>query len=177
MAQSGNRVLIVDGNLRNPSLHRIFSLANSMGLTNILYTKSSYKNFICTTGIKNLDMLMCGPKPPNPSEMLNFTGVREIFGEIKNDYDYIFIDTAAIVGITDGMLLSSVCDGTILVLVLGETSSDDAFKAIELLRNVDACVLGIVMNKCRQGAKKVYPVSFREKGAAEVRRGLLRRQI
>lgn len=177
MAQTGSRVLIVDGNLRNPILHRIFALANDMGLTNIIYTKSTYEDFIKPTVIKNLDILMCGPKPPNPSEMLNFAAVKGILDGMKKDYDYIFIDTAAIVGITDGMLLSSACDGTLLVLVLGETSSNDAIKAMELLKDVDACIIGIVMNKCRQGARKAYPANIRGKNADGYGTGLQRSRM
>lgn len=169
MAQSGSKVLIIDGNLRSPALHRIFMLSNSVGLTNILSQKACRQSLISCSGIKNLDIVLCGPKPPNPSEMLDIDRLKGFLEAVRKDYDYILMDTAPIVEITDGMMLSSVCDGTILVLVLGETSTENALKARELLKNANAGILGIVLNK----AGKLHPVYNRSQGA--VNSGVVRR--
>jgi capsular exopolysaccharide synthesis family protein len=147
MAQSGSKVLMVDGNLRNPTLHKIFMLANTRGVTNILSKGVPFRDVISSSGIKDLDIILCGPKPPNPSDILNFERVKSLFDEMKRDYDYVFVDTGPIIEMTDNLLLTSSCDCTILVIVLDGTRKEYASKAKELLVNVNADILGIVLNK------------------------------
>lgn len=158
MAQSGSRVLIIDGNLRNPGLHKVFMMPNIMGFSNLLLKDSHYKDFIVDSGIKNLYLLFVGLKPQNPSEALNFERMRSLLESMKKDFDCILVDTSPVVEVTDGVLLSSVCDGTLLVMALGETSSEKALKARELLTNVSAGLLGIVLNKVKNSRKPSYSI-------------------
>ena len=156
MAQAGCKVLIIDGDLRNPSVHKNFLLQNSFGLTNILMENDPYKSYIQTTEVKNLDVILCGPKPPNPSELLGSSEMKDLLLKLKEDYDYILIDTPPATFVTDAALLASISDGTILVIASGETVIQGAIRAKELLQNVGANILGVVHNKVKDHKSTRY---------------------
>jgi len=149
LSQTGNKVLLIDGDLRNPTIHKMFSIPNEYGLTNILIDEKNYKNYIQDIGIDNLHVITSGPKPPNPAELLGSMKMKNILNGFKEDYNYILIDAPPVVVVTDGALLASVCDGTILVISSGETLIDGVIKAKELLENVKANIIGTVLNKCK----------------------------
>lgn len=150
MAQSGSKILIIDGDLRNPTIHKGLFLSNSMGITNILSDSLPYKEYIVSyPKVDNLDVLLCGPKPPNPSELLGSAKMRNLLEGLKTDYDYILIDTPPITVVTDAALVASACDGVILVVESGKTVINNAVKAKELLQNVNANILGVVLNKMK----------------------------
>jgi len=156
MAESGSKVLIIDGDLRNPTIHKFFLLSNNVGLTNILVEKLSYRDFLSYTEISNLDIITCGPKPPNPSELLGSSKMKSLLQELKEDYDYILIDTPPVAIVTDAAIMASVCDGTLLVISSGETIIEEAVKSRELLQNINANVLGVVFNKAKVDKPKDY---------------------
>lgn len=150
MAQAGNKVLILEGDLRNPTVHKEFGLLNNMGITNILVDNAPYKLYSTSTEINGLDVITCGPKPPNPAELLGSERMKNLMQELKNDYDYILIDTPPVVVVTDAALLASMCDGTILVVGSGQAVIDGAVRAKELLQSVKANILGVVLNKVKK---------------------------
>lgn len=150
MARAGSRVLVIDGDLRNPTIHRDLSLINNMGITNILAEDSFYKDIIINhPEIDNFHILLCGPKPPNPSELLGSTKMKNFLEELKLEYDYILIDTPPAAVVTDAAVIASACDGVLLVVSSGETVINNALKAKELLQNVNANILGAVLNKVK----------------------------
>lgn len=161
MAQSGNKVLLLEGDLRKPSLHKNFSLQNSIGITNILVEDALHTDCITHTNIKNLDLLLCGPKPPNPAELLGSEAMKNLIEYLQNDYDYILIDTPPVIVVTDAALLVSICHGAILLVSSGETIIEGAIKAKELLNNVKADLLGVVLNKVKIDKQKGYYSYYR----------------
>jgi capsular exopolysaccharide synthesis family protein len=150
LCQTGSRVLLVEGDLRNPTAHKMIGLPNSFGLTNILVNNGSYKDFVQHSMLEGLDVITSGPKPPNPSEILGSGRMKNLLGEFKKDYDYVLIDAPPVVIVTDAALLASVCDGVILVVGSGEAIIEGAVKAKELLVNVKANLIGTVLNKCKE---------------------------
>lgn len=149
LCHTGSRVLLLEGDLRNPTVHKMFSLHNDHGLTNILIGTGDYKDYIKNSEIERLDIITSGPKPPNPAELLGSNRMKSLLDEFKNDYDYVLIDAPPVVVVTDGALLASICDGTILVIGCGEVIVEGAVKARDLLVNVKANIIGTVLNKCK----------------------------
>lgn len=149
LCHTGSKVLLVEGDLRNPTVHKIFALPNTSGITNALISNKSYKEYIQKCEIGNLDILTSGPKPPNPSELLGSAKIKTMLDEFKKDYDYILIDAPPIVLVTDAALLGSICDGTILVIGSGEAPIEGVVKAKDLLLNVKANLIGTILNKCK----------------------------
>jgi capsular exopolysaccharide synthesis family protein len=161
MAQAGNKVVILDGDLRNPAVHTNFLLPNTVGLTSVLAENYPLKNAIMKSGIQGLDIISCGPKPPNPAELLNSEKMKNLLEILGDLYDYILIDTPPVVMMTDAALLASAADGTLLVVSSGEAIIDGASKAMELLKNVNANLLGVVLNKVKLDKSKDYFYKYR----------------
>lgn len=149
LSRAGSRVLLMEGDLRNPTVHRIMGIQSSSGLTNMLLGKEDYRQFVNHSEIKNLDIITSGPKPPNPAELLGSARMKSLLDELKKDYDYILIDAPPVVVVTDAALLASICDGSILVISSGEAVIDGAVKARDLLLNVKANIIGTILNKCK----------------------------
>lgn len=148
MAQSGKKVLLVGCDLRKPSLHRAFIMSNSKGLTNILVGNEDYKDIVYKAkGVEGLDVIGSGPIPPNPAELLGSYKMKNFIEEMHEEYDMIILDTPPIGAVTDGAILSTIVDGTILVCSVGESDINAAKRAKDLLDKVNANILGVVLNK------------------------------
>lgn len=147
MAQVDKKVLLIDADLRKPRIHKVFSLFNNNGLTTVLSENLDYKEVIISTGIGNLDILTSGPIPPNPAELLGSNKMKDFLEKIKEDYDVILLDAPPVGMVTDAAVLSTKCDGLILVCAVGQAIKEAAINAKELLQNVNANILGVVMNK------------------------------
>ena len=141
------KILIIEGDLRNPTVHRLFGVSNTFGVTDILTGQKSFEDCVNVTDIKGLHVLTCGKIPPNPSEMLASRKMRDFINNIKDKYDYVFIDAPPIGIITDAGIISTYVDGTILVVASGETDIEQLKIAKERLDNVNANILGVVFNK------------------------------
>lgn len=163
MAQAGNKVMILEGDLRNPTTHKNFGLLNNSGITNIIIDNSPYKLYSVSTEINGLDIITCGPKPPNPVELLSSEKMKNLLQELRNDYDYILVDTPPVVVVTDAALLASICDGTILVISSGQAVIDGAVKAKGILQVAKANILGVVLNKVRkEGVEEYYNYYYKD---------------
>lgn len=150
-------VLLIDGDLRKPRVHRIFRIENDTGLTNFLSVKDDYRMYLKKTDLKNLDIMPCGIIPPNPSELLSSNTMKQFIKQVTNEYDIILIDTPPIGTVTDAALLSTVVDGTILVASSGTVEIDAIIRAKELLDQVNANIVGVVVNKIdKSNAGKYY---------------------
>jgi len=145
MAQTGNRVLLIDTDLRRPSLHRSFGIPKETGLTTALLG-GNIEDAIRSSELAGLDILPCGPIPPNPSELLHLNRFHEILHELSERYDRILLDSPPLGLVVDGAILSKVVDGTMLVFLADDTSRDSARKAISRLEDVGARILGVVLN-------------------------------
>ncbi len=144
-AQTGKKVLLIDADLRKPRQHKIFEISNHHGVSSIL-AKSKKKNEVIQK-LGDIHVITSGPIPPNPAEMLGSEKMKELIASLKEEYDYVIIDTPPIAYVTDSALLASFCDGTILVVSAGETSKKAALYAKEQLEKVSANLLGAVMTK------------------------------
>ena len=155
-AQSGKKTLLIDCDQRKPRQHKIFGVSNEKGLSNLLADESTFAFAVQKTGVDNLLILSAGTKPPNPSELLSSSKMRNFIGSLRSSLDFIIIDTPPLLMVTDAQLLASYIDGYILTVASGEADRDAAAKAKELLNNVNGKVLGVVLNKINLNEKGYY---------------------
>lgn len=166
------KVLILDGDLRNPTVHRMFGLSNTFGLTDVLKGSKDFSECVHITDIKGLHVLNCGKIPPNPSEMLGSKKMKAFIESLKEYYDYIFIDAPPIGIITDAGIISTYADGTVLVLASKEVDVDMAKIAKERLDKVNANILGVILNKYEaEGAGHGYYSYYYENQDDHSRKG------
>lgn len=147
MAQANKKILLIDADLRKPKIHEYFGLNNSTGLTNVLVINKYLEDVVKKSTVAGLDILTSGPKPPNPSEILGSNSMKELLDEVKRKYDVILLDSPPVGLVTDPAILSAIVDGTILVVNFGKTSIQEAQRSKQLLENVNANILGVVLNK------------------------------
>ncbi|MCA0985191.1 CpsD/CapB family tyrosine-protein kinase [Halobacillus yeomjeoni] len=145
-AQQGKKVLLVDADLRKPTIHYTFRLNNTMGLSNYLVNDYAINDIINETHVENLDVVTCGPIPPNPSELLGSMKMQRFIQEAKNHYDMIIFDTPPVLAVADSQILSNFVDGVLLVLRSKQTEQEAAIKAKEQLVQAKANILGAVLN-------------------------------
>lgn len=145
--QSGSRVLLLDADLRKPRVHKVFHIPNSTGLTSILAHQVDYKEFLFQSVLDNLYILASGPIPPNPSELLASNAMKRFIETLKNDFDIVLIDAPPVGVVTDSAILSTIADGTILVVSSGKVEVEAAQRSKQLLEKVNANILGVVLNK------------------------------
>ncbi|WP_241665168.1 CpsD/CapB family tyrosine-protein kinase [Peribacillus simplex] len=156
LAQEEKKVLIVDADLRKPSVHYAFNLSNIHGLTSVLTKKMDLKKAILKTNVSNLDILTSGPIPPNPSELLNSKAIETAIKELKGIYDYIIFDTPPVLVVTDSQIVANKCDGVIMVVASGKTNKQSAVKAKELLEKTNTALLGVVLNGIKSDTSNYY---------------------
>ncbi|MEH7298976.1 CpsD/CapB family tyrosine-protein kinase [Neobacillus drentensis] len=147
MAQQKAKVLIIDANIRKPSLHLFFKASNSTGLTDILTGKVSFYDAIQHTGIGRLDLIGSGIIKYNPVELLGSSMFQEVLKTALKSYDVILIDSNSLLEVTDTKLLVNQCDGVILVIQNGKTKFEKAAEAKKVLEFAKANLIGVVMNK------------------------------
>lgn len=148
MAQSGLSVVLVDADMRRPSLHRIFEVSNDFGLTNTLMQEGTELNgYLHKTNVDKLELLTTGPLPPNPSELLGSQRMQNLVEMLKKRFDAVIIDTPPVLAVTDAAVLAPHVDGVILVVGAGETRREAAQRAASNLTQVGARLLGVTLNK------------------------------
>ncbi|MDC3416614.1 CpsD/CapB family tyrosine-protein kinase [Aquibacillus salsiterrae] len=145
-AQQGKKVLVIDADMRKPTLHYTFQLDNRNGLSSVLVGETDLKAAIEQSGVDNLELLTCGPIPPNPSELLGSKAMAKLIEDAKQNYDLVMFDTPPVLAVTDAQILANSCDGTVLVVRSKQTENEAAEKAHELLKHAKAKVLGVVLN-------------------------------
>ncbi|MFC4320727.1 CpsD/CapB family tyrosine-protein kinase [Litchfieldia salsa] len=147
MTQQGQRVLIVDANLRNPNLHHIFKMDNSLGLSSILTGRSVLEGTVSQTDISKLEVLTSGPIPHNPTELLGSHSMRKLINKMIENYDVILFDSAPVLEVADTTVIANQCEAVVLVLDYGHTENQDAIEAKRVLEFANAKVVGAVINK------------------------------
>jgi polysaccharide biosynthesis transport protein len=155
MAQAGKRVLLVDADLRRPSLHRLFGLSNRHGLTDLLLNeRRAVEDLALDTHVPGLQVLPSGPQPPNPSEALGSRRMRQVLEEMRQIADVVILDSPPLLAVADGLVLSATTDAAILVVRSGATRRTLAQRAKEQLDRVEARLLGIVVNAAPRHAQE-----------------------
>jgi capsular exopolysaccharide synthesis family protein len=156
MAQAGNRVVILDCDMRRPRVHKIFSLSRDRGMSNLLVGNDVLDNVVIRTDIPNLDVIPSGPIPPNPSEVLSSQRMVDLIGVLRGRYDRVIIDTPPITAVTDAVILSKIVDGVVLIVRAGVAHRELVRNAVEQLRQVNAHILGAVLNGVDMGRDSYY---------------------
>ncbi|MGD8522796.1 MAG: polysaccharide biosynthesis tyrosine autokinase [Desulfobacterales bacterium] len=163
MAQAGNKVLLVDADLRKPLVHKAFGLAESPGLSDYVLGNYCWKdatntisdvmlgefgidNILKTPGMDNLHVITAGTRPPNPSEILSSTRFREFLKEAAKDYNFVFIDSPPILPVADASGIATLVDGVFLVYKVGKVGRGVLRRAKSNLENVDAKLVGVILN-------------------------------
>ena len=156
IAKSGQRVLLVDADMRKPTVYKTFSLNNASGLSTVLSTSTSVLEAAQKTVIDNLSVLTSGPKPPNPSELLGSARMNQVMEEAKNLYDVVMFDMPPVVAVTDAQIMASKADGTILVVRENVARKESLTKARDLLNMVQARIIGVVYNGAEHSKDSGY---------------------
>lgn len=147
MAAIGRRVLLIDGDLRNPSLHRHVRLGNKIGLSTLLARKNSVKDVIQRTSQAGLDFLGSGPLPPNPAQLLASNDLPELLDELCQAYDLVIIDGPPVLGLADAPRLATLVGGVVFVIQANGAHRGHAKAALKRLASVNARIIGAVLTK------------------------------
>ncbi|MCH7321041.1 CpsD/CapB family tyrosine-protein kinase [Solibacillus sp. MA9] len=145
-AQEGKRVLIIDGDLRKPTLHHTFKTFNKVGLSNVIAKKATINEAIQETFIFGLHVLTSGPIPPNPAELLSSKSMDALILDVKRDFDIVIIDAPPLLSVSDAQILANKCDGTVLIVNTGVVEKEAVRKANVILSNSQSIIIGVVLN-------------------------------
>ena len=154
-AQQDKKVLVIDCDLRKPALHKMFKLSNFKGLSDVIVGNSDLEKAMYNYR-DNFDILTSGKIPPNPSEILASNAMTMLLEKLKTMYDIIIIDSAPLQAVTDAQIISNKVDGTLLVIRAGLTKREAILQAKELLNQVNAKILGVVLNGAENNSEKHY---------------------
>jgi succinoglycan biosynthesis transport protein ExoP len=146
MAQFGGKVILLDCDLRRPAINKIYGKNRSPGITNLLIGDKSIHQVIQSTKIAGLDIIPCGPIPPNPSELLGSKKMRNLLRVLGKKYKRIIIDSPPIAAVTDAVVLSNISDGVILVIRADQSTKDMVKNGLNQLKSLEVRVLGAVLN-------------------------------
>lgn len=155
-SQQGKSVLLVDADLRKPTVHYTFKLTNNIGLTSVLTNQTKLMEAVNKTDENTLYVLPSGPIPPNPSELLGSKAMQHFLEQAFEEFDLIIFDTPPVLAVTDAQILSNICQGTILVVGSGKTEKDLLIKTKELLTATNGKLLGVVLNNKKPDKKGNY---------------------
>jgi capsular exopolysaccharide synthesis family protein len=181
LAYSWGKGIVIDADMRNPQLHKIFGLDNSKGLSSFLTGHLKHDNgLIQKTDIPNLDVVTAGIIPPNPSELLGSQRLKDLLYELIPLYSFIIFDSPPLLGLSDSLILSTVSDGVIMVVRSDSTPKDAALQARKSLQGVNAKILGVVLNDIKQSNLKYgsysYYYSYYYDGEEDDRKGKNKRR-
>ena len=156
MAQAGSKVMILDCDMRRPEIHKAFGLARDRGISNLLVGGEDAGGALVHTPIDNLDVIPCGPIPPNPSEMLGSNRMANLLNRLRKEYAYILLDSSPATVVTDPVVLSKSVDGVILVIRAGDTAREIVKNGVGQLQGVGAHILGAILNGVDIARNKYY---------------------
>lgn len=159
-AESGKKVLLVDADMRKPTLHHTFHLNNHMGLSNLLIGKGELEQSVRDSGIQGLELLTSGQIPHNPAELLDSPMLDRLIEKMKERYDLIIFDSPPILSVSDSKIMANKCDGTVLVVNTGKTEKQSAIKARDSLTTSKAYIVGVVMNNYKLSKDHYYSYEY-----------------
>jgi capsular exopolysaccharide synthesis family protein len=152
LCQTGEKVLLLDCDMRKPNLHRILDLGHTAGMSEYLSGNADLSgngdlsSFIQKTAVPNLFIIPGGRTPPNPAELLSSERMKDVLAFANGNFDHIVIDSSPILSVTDARILATVVDGVILVIKGGKTPKQAVQRSKRLLQEVDANIIGVVLN-------------------------------
>lgn len=146
MAQAGQRVVLVDCDLRRPRVHRVFGRTNDTGVTSALLEGAAVESVATSTEVPNLSIIPAGPIPPNPAELFHSDRFRAFLAKVSEHFDRVIVDSPPVVTVTDAAILSTLVDGVLLVVRAFSTKKDLARHAVRAIQDVGGKALGVVLN-------------------------------
>lgn len=145
-AENGERVVLMDFDLRAPKVGVVAGIDNNVGLTNVITGKLELDRALYRDkGQENLFLLLSGPTPPNPAEILASNHIKDLVNELSQSFDYVFIDTPPVGLFTDASIVSTFCDGMIFAIKSNDTKKEEISRALDNLKKVNAKVIGAVL--------------------------------
>jgi non-specific protein-tyrosine kinase len=152
-AQAGRKVILVDADLRRPTLHQTFGLDNETGLTTVMMDEAALASPpLRDTKIEGLSVLTSGPLPPNPADLMGSRRMEEVITALSEQADQILFDTPPVVAVTDAAVLATKVDGVLLVISAGKTRREYARTAVQRLEQINARLVGTVLTNVQLGA-------------------------
>ncbi|CAM3545416.1 polysaccharide biosynthesis tyrosine autokinase [Mycobacterium frederiksbergense] len=145
LSESEHNVVLVDGDLRRPTLHRYLDLVGTVGFSTVLSGQASLEDALQKTRFPGLTVLASGAIPPNPSELLASQSARRVINDLRDRFDYVIIDSTPLLAVTDAAILATAVDGVLMIARFGHTKRDQLTQAISALENVSARLLGVVL--------------------------------
>jgi polysaccharide biosynthesis transport protein len=168
LAQLGKRTLLIDGDMRRPCVHKLFGVEDhSGGLVTYLTGGQEWRQLVRPTGMAGLDCLVCGPVPPNPSELLSSDRMQTLIREAMTEYEFVLVDAPPLLNVADGRILATLVEGVILVVKGGFTPRELALQAQLHVRDVGAHLLGVVLNDVDVRHNGYYQGYYRYGGYGE----------
>lgn len=155
-AQIGKKVLLLDADLRNPSIHFVFEMENICGLTNYLEGKATRHEIIKESIVDHLSFISAGPLTQNPSGLLASQCMDTLLAELSAEYDVIIVDTPSLLTISDAKIMATKCDGVLLIIEYGQLKSNVAKKVKEELMLANAKLIGVVLNEVKNHLANAY---------------------
>jgi capsular exopolysaccharide synthesis family protein len=152
-AQTGRKVILVDADLRRPTLHQAFGLDNETGLTTVMMDEKALASPpLQDTEIEGLSVLTSGPLPPNPADLMGSRRMEEVIAALSEHADQTLFDTPPVVAVTDAAVLATKVDGVLLVIGAGKTRREYARTAVQRLEQINARLVGVVLTNVQLGA-------------------------
>lgn len=156
IAQAEQRVILVDCDLRRPSVHTLFGVPNEQGLTTAILAQVEGPLPLQATSVPGLSLLTSGPLPPRPADLLGSRRMEQLIARLRNEADMVLFDTPPVIAVTDAAVLATRVDGVLLVLQAGQTRRDRAREARQKLEKVKANIIGVVLNNAKLEAGYGY---------------------
>ncbi len=160
MAQSGQRVLLIDTDMRRPRLHESTGVPRQFGLSNLILGDKSYDDVIKTTEIPNLYVLPCGPLPPNPAELLMTKRFETVLAELATRFDRVILDSPPVQAVTDAVVLSKLVDGVILIVRADKTLREDVKRSVKSIQDVGGWIFGVIVNEVNASDRSYYSYGY-----------------
>ena len=155
LAQGESKVLLVDCDMRRPSIHKTFKISNTYGISDLLVGNKKLES-VANKYNDNLSIVPAGKIPPNPAEMLASKAMTAFLEEMKNYFDYIVLDTPPLQAVTDAQVLSTKVDGSLIVVRAGVTKKDAVHNAVSIINKVNGNIIGTVLNGADNSKDKYY---------------------
>jgi receptor protein-tyrosine kinase len=160
LAEADNKVVLVDGDLRRPALNKYLNALGSVGFSSVLSGGATLSEVLQETGFANLTFLAAGTTPPNPSELLGSLAAQKVLSELREQFDYVIVDSAPLLAVTDSAILATKTDGALLVCRLGQTKREQLGHAVGSLEDVGATLLGAIFTMAPTRGASGYGYSY-----------------
>lgn len=166
MAQSGNRVLLVDTDMRRPRLHKALGISNEIGTSSLIIDQRPLEDAIKSTEVPGLFLLPCGPIPPNPAELLHTDAFRQLMDQLSEKFDRVIFDSPPVGAVADAVVLATKVDGVLLVFRAAKTAREAARRTVRAMKDVNAKLFGAILNNINLADAKYgdYYYAYRQYG-------------